>query len=353
MARGMRTARAVALGLATVTIVGLTIVNAGASNTYRGTLRVFDTDRQHLYVVEQPGAPEIALKASPKLAPTLDALAGADVAVTGARHGNSITVSGAQATTARTGAASAGGQPASMKLAVIAVNFTDDHTQQYTTAQLRSFVFTGTKSAAKYWNESTGGRVSITGDVFGWYTVDWRTADACNQIVTLIDKAKARATAAGANLSAYDHFMVWTPWSETCGEWSGVSEMGNTNAGTQGTRTWIKAPPYWVGLEWAWPAHELGHNMYLNHSSKLWCGAATLELEPFTNCRHDVQNDEYGDPFDVMGGAWVNGGRDLTSLHRAQYGASTATVVTKPGTYSIAPAEGAASSTPQALQINR
>jgi Ca2+-binding RTX toxin-like protein len=43
----------------------------------------------------------------------------------------------------------------------------------------------------------------------------------------------------------------------------------------------------------------------------------------------------------------------LSSLHRSQYGAATALVVTKPGTYTIAPAEATNPAQTQAIQSNR
>jgi hypothetical protein len=344
-----RAARAVALILGAAVVLGLTVVSAAASITYHGTLHVLSAGGHRLYILERPGAHELTLHPRANVAGTLDALAGEDVALTGARHGNDVTVSGARATVARTATATATGQPASMKLAVLAVNFTDDRSQQYTTAQIRGFVFNNAKSAAHYWSESTGGRVSITGDVFGWYRLNISTADACNQLLAVMEQAKAAAAAAGINLGGYDHFQMWMPWSVTCGPWSGLGEVGNTNAGVQGTRTWIKSPPFWVGLEWAWPAHELGHNLYLNHSNAMNCGTVTLRVDWSNSCSLI----EYGDPFDVMGAAWTNGGRTLTSLHRMQYGAVTPLVVTKPGTYTLAAAGAPNPGQTQAMQIDR
>src|SRR5688500_6184055 len=55
--------------------------------------------------------------------------------------------------------------------AVILFNFAGDQRRPYTLEQARRVIFTGETSVNAYLRESSFGRMSLSGDVFGWFTI--------------------------------------------------------------------------------------------------------------------------------------------------------------------------------------
>jgi hypothetical protein len=86
---------------------------------------------------------------------------------------------------------------------VILVNFQDKPTEQpYTRDFARGVVF-GTTN--QFYAEASYQQTSLSGDVFGWYTIPMNST-VCDGW-TLASHAKAAATAAGVNLSAYTRYV--------------------------------------------------------------------------------------------------------------------------------------------------
>lgn len=170
-------------------------------------------------------------------------------------------------------------------------------------------------------------------DVFGPYTVNARSSDACDYYGWAYE-AEDLAAADGVELSLYRHLLFVIPSSNTC-SWAGVANVG---CGTQ-CRAWVARCQY-LDLF----AHELGHNLGMRHAS--------------TDANNDgVSDSEYGDYSDVMGYSGV-GLRHPNAPHKAQMGwlnldATTVRTISQSGTYAIAPIEidPLAVSLPQVLKI--
>lgn len=165
------------------------------------------------------------------------------------------------------------------KTLVIAVNFQDAPTNQpWTKEQIQNVIFSTTSS---FYLESSYNQTYLSGDVYGWFTIALNNDGICNdgQIASLAQQA---AVNAGANLSAYTHYVYVFPSKAGC-TWAGLSTVGGNPS-----KAWINS------LKAHTVAHELGHGMGLWHSRSLNCGTVTLS----TNCT----TVEYGDVIDTMGG---------------------------------------------------
>jgi len=135
-------------------------------------------------------------------------------------------------------------------------------------------------TTSDFYSEASYGQTWLTGDVYGWYTipVSYTTCDT----TAIANNAKQAAVAAGANLSAYDHYVYAFP-QNAC-TWQGRGSVGGAPS-----EAWIND---WFELGIV--GHELGHNFGLYHSRSMDCGAAVIGA----NCT----SIEYGDVLDIMGG---------------------------------------------------
>ncbi len=160
---------------------------------------------------------------------------------------------------------------------VILVNFQDKSTDHpYTVSYARGVVFTTTSN---FFLEGSYQQTSLTGDVYGWYTIPLDSTVCDYQKIA--SYAQSAATAAGVNLSGYARYVYAFP-QNACGWWGLGTVGGNPSM------AWING-----SLQLQVAGHELGHNLGLYHSHALDCGSATLG----TNCTAV----EYGDTLDIMG----------------------------------------------------
>jgi Gametolysin peptidase M11 len=210
------------------------------------------------------------------------------------------------------------------KVAVIAVNFLTDRSQPWTINQIRDAIFGPGASANTFFKEETYNQLSLAGkvnpaqgDVYGWYTLP--TAPATCDYSTWATLAKTAAAAGGFNASGYQHVMYVFPEQSVCG-WAGLAYM-------PGTESWINGD-----LTVRVTAHELGHNLGLNHAGSWFCtNASGQSVAISSNC----QLSEYNDPYDVMGSI---GSRHNSGWHLQQLGVLQPTnveTVTTSGTYAL------------------
>jgi hypothetical protein len=162
------------------------------------------------------------------------------------------------------------------RVLVILVNFQDKATQPITPAAALE-VISGVTS--DYFRENSFGQTSLSADVYGWYTIPL-SSTGCDT-TAIANYADQAAAAAGAVLSNYQHIMYEFP-QNAC------SFTGRAGVGS--ARSWINE---WFELGIV--GHELGHNYGLFHSRSLDCGTQVIG----TSCTVS----EYGDTFDLMGGA--------------------------------------------------
>ena len=210
------------------------------------------------------------------------------------------------------------------RVAVVLFNFSNDTTQPIDAAKAKELVFSGAASSNAYYKEVSFGARSLvgtrdaTGDVFGWYTLaqtnagcayqDWGTA------------ARAKAQAAGVDLTGYDHVVHYFPRTSSC-QFSGVGQL-------PGKYNWINAS----GSQTI--AHELGHNFGVHHASSYRCVNDNVPVPIGGTCTAN----EYGDPFDVMGSSY----RHLNGYHKEKLGfleAANILTVTAAGSFDLAPLE--------------
>lgn len=211
------------------------------------------------------------------------------------------------------------------KTAVIAFNFASNPTSQpWTTAQIRSSIFTSSASASAFFREEsfnqlwlTGKTGNLDGDVYGWFTLP--VAPATCDYSTWATLARAAATSAGFNYGDYQHVMYVFPGQAVCG-WAGLAYM-------PGKESWINGD---LGVRVT--AHELGHNLGLHHAGSWFCRGVSGQAVPISS---DCQVNEYNDPYDVMGN-W--GSRHSHGWHLQRLGllqGSNVQTVTASGTYAM------------------
>lgn len=272
---------------------------------------------------------------------------GDDVSVDGLVFGDEAVVvntdANTQAVVADTTVADGATTPTTTKrLAIMLVNFQDNTTQPFTTAQVQSTYFTATDSIKKYFEEGSFGQWTLEGDVFGYYTLPMNqvAAGGCTgstYMYSLSAAADAAATAAGVNLSTYTNKVYIFPKQTNCG-WSGLGQMG---AG----KSWINviSTTQMSGTG----AHELGHNFNLHHASSFNCtNSAGTRVTLYGGICTSTGSNEYGDPYDIMGKSThrmhFNGfHKGVTANNGPQWLSSTNIVTLNPtttgGTYTIKP----------------
>ena len=213
-----------------------------------------------------------------------------------------------------------GGAIATARIAAVLINFTDLATRPYTTSQVASALYGSATSAKAYFEEESKGRMTVSGAVFGWYTIN-ATTTGCNwsNWMTL---GTAAANAAGANLAAYTNVMFIFPGTSQCG-FAGIGYVPGTITMLNGT------------LSVQVMTHELGHNYGLGHANAINCvvNGTRVSLSTAANCTEQG----YADPFSTMGNNALrhNQGSQLGEL--GWLAASEKTVGAPGHTYTVSP----------------
>lgn len=223
------------------------------------------------------------------------------------------------------------------KTAVILVNFSDDpNNKPITKEDTRNFVFANTNpgSINNYYKENSYNKMGVSGDVYGWYTINYSQCNYFDYVFRIADLVNEVFTQETGLLisNQYKRVMYILP-TDYCGSsFSGFGTIG----GRPISQAWV----YWsrVGQNIAIYVHELGHNLGIHHANSWVC-----QLGIYTDCTEY----EYGEKYDVMGG---DGGNPLkmptlqfNAPHKKSVGwlgeEQTLKNVTKDGIYTIGPLE--------------
>ncbi|MBI4056524.1 MAG: right-handed parallel beta-helix repeat-containing protein, partial [Elusimicrobia bacterium] len=201
-------------------------------------------------------------------------------------------------------------------------NFANNpNNRPFTTNQINSTLFTSSTSVNQYYQETSFGQVSFSGDVLGWYTIPYNLGATCDSW-TWSQAADAAATAAGVDLSQYQKRIYFFPNTNVCG-WGGMGQLGGALSWNNGYDSMFVF------------AHELGHNLGIHHAEWLKCGA--VPVDNYSNCT----TDEYGDLWDIMG--WLDiSESQFNAPHKAALGwipPQRIQTASTNGVYSIAPLE--------------
>ena len=251
---------------------------------------------------------------------------GARIRVAGTRRGSVIAVRSLRRLPGAPAARASATPSGSKRTAVLLLNFSDDRSQPFTPDQVRTAMFTGQRSVNAFYSAESHGRLTLAGkvrsdgDVYGYFPIAAPKGPTCDYF-GWSQKADALATAAGIDLSGYDHRIYVHPRTSACG-YSGIATLGSDWSSFNGD----------IGL---WVAgHEIGHNYGFDHAGKASCKDAGGQ--PVAVSRSCTVS-EYQDPYDIMGNRFQ---RHSNGIHQLQAGwipAANLRTVTASGTYTIAP----------------
>lgn len=180
------------------------------------------------------------------------------------------------------------------KVLTVLFNFTNNQTQIFSVATARERVFTGAKSANKYFKEASYYRYELTGvqnpdgDVVGWLTIPY-TDNYCNVVYSTLWTQAADGLARDNGYEPNDYNSILYVFPSVCN--NGAAALAQL--GTIGDTTTLRRVWFFAQFSESQIIHELGHNLGLNHANALRCSGAMIP--------NDCQNVEYGDPFDEMG----------------------------------------------------
>ena len=244
---------------------------------------------------------------------------GSVIRVKGKKLDDTIVIAGAAGGSKGTVTTSVVSSTGPQKFLVLLVNFIDNPAQPFTPEGIQDRVFspTGTSSVT-YYNEVSFGKVAISGDVMGWFTVGAPSSGGC-AYKTWADLANAAATSAGIDVASYARVGYVFAQTTTC-TWSALGTIGGTPSafyvhGNRAADTFI---------------HEMGHNLGVHHAGKWYCGSKSIDV--YANC----QTSEYGDFQDIMGGGtYLYGHFNPPHKYALKWLTSTQvqTVSTRAGTY--------------------
>ena len=261
------------------------------------------------------------------------------VVVHGTRTGKTVHVpyGGVRVVTEARKLASHENASGTQKLAVFLLNFQNDTRQPWTVDFVRQKYFTAPDSMAAYYKEQSFGKVTITGDVLGWYTLPTSSANNCDPNGWAV-MAQNAAITAGVDLNQYTQYQYVFGPGAPCG-WAGLAYV-------PGTTSWINGT---INLRVI--SHEYGHNLGVHHASSMSC--RDTNGNPVALAVNNLCGiSEYGDPFDPMG---VGDTPHMNNFHKAQYGwfgPGNMVTATSNGTFTLAPIEQASSGI-QVLRVPR
>ena len=228
----------------------------------------------------------------------------------------------------------------------ILVNFLDNPVTPISTADMYSAAFTDVRSINAFYTATSYGKIWLTGDVAGWFTIPYNEQGSCDTTAWAA-AAKNAATQAGFNLANYSKFVyIWPQNNDSTGVRStcppGFAPLGgsdvyiNAYVYPNGTFNANYPNPSIRGLDHliAIVAHEMGHSFGVHHANSLRCSDGKITVGGMCT------EFEYADFDDVMSS--IGNVKEMNAPHRAALGwldSSQIQDVSQDGIYMITPLE--------------
>ena len=226
----------------------------------------------------------------------------------------------------------------------------------------------GGMSLSDYWWQASYQQTSVTGDVYGWFTLTYG-ASGYSSFDTLTQDAVNIAIGAGVPIQNYNRLSLVMPdWG---GGWAGLAELSCASTYTLPTGGSITVSTSYInGTSWnnqnitqeqainnaaMIAMHELGHNLGLNHSNSRAFTDASANPIPLSALGVQGTVQEYGDSFDAMSNGTPG---HYDAPHKIEelnwIGPNNYAVVQSSGTWTVEPMETSLSATGlKALKIQR
>lgn len=227
------------------------------------------------------------------------------------------------------------------KVIVAMGNFTNDRSQPFTKAEIESNLFLSPDSTNLFFQESSFGKVSLSGTVVdNWIELDIDNSNCMFMWHDWSLKMDNKLLEQGIDVNTYDHKMYIYPK---------VIDGGPCNGGAVAMMN-DKLSSYFGNITKSVFAHEIGHNFGLNHAKKLNCGEKTIINDGCSVV-------EYGDFSDAMGsGNYKNVPYHFNAKYKNELGwisdQNVKTVIGN-GTYTIDALETSSAAGTQLLKISK
>lgn len=197
------------------------------------------------------------------------------------------------------------------KIAVILINFTNDKgswifpAEDWIGKTNDAFFSDKDNSLSSYYKETSYGKMNLSGEVYGWYTINNSLSEKSDKVEDCnLDKwaelsdnhpdlLKKLEEEKISSINDFDIIIYVFPDQDTCSDIAenGVKHRWDGSYTYNGKRIWVNGTstnPQTI-------IHEVGHYLGLPHAKALDCGANTIDTPD--RCKII----EYGDYFDAMG----------------------------------------------------